>query len=166
MVGRIGADHAGTVLTVSSVQTGTIATGQTVIDPSVNNLVQAGTVIQSGASLSWVVNGSQNVGASFTGNSTGTTTLTVSGIAAGNTIVIGHFLTGGGTIPAGTFITAFGTGTGGNGTYITNNATTITAGANQTNLSLVSVAPAVGSVQANINQQPVLNALDVAVTVS
>lgn len=51
---------AGTTLTVSAVASGTIAIGQTVLDASGN--VLAGTVIQTGASLSWVVNKTQTVG--------------------------------------------------------------------------------------------------------
>lgn len=56
-------------------------------------------------------------GATFTGNASGTTTLTVSG-ATSNTIMVGAYIFGTG-VPAGTMITAYGTGSGGNGTYTT-----------------------------------------------
>jgi hypothetical protein len=70
--------------------------------------------------------------ATFTANSSGTT-LTVSGITG--TIDDATFpcpISGTG-VPAETQITAFGTGTGGNGTYITNQATTCSGDTVQTN---------------------------------
>jgi hypothetical protein len=60
--------------------------------------------------------------ATATGNSTGTTTLTLTGVVG--VIAIGAVITGT-NIPAGTTIVALGTGTGGNGTYITSVATTV-----------------------------------------
>ena len=52
---------AGTTLTVNSVLTGTISTGMML---SASSGASAGTIIQSGSGLSWVVNNSQNLGTS------------------------------------------------------------------------------------------------------
>lgn len=51
---------AGTVLTVSSVTSGTIAIGQTISDAA--GLITPGTKIVSGSGLSWVINNAQTVG--------------------------------------------------------------------------------------------------------
>jgi hypothetical protein len=60
-----------------------------------------------------------------TGNSTGTTSLTISNVAGGS-IYVGSVITGTG-VPANTHIVSQTSGTtGGNGVYVTNNATTLT----------------------------------------
>lgn len=61
--------------------------------------------------------------ATFTGVIAGTT-LTASAVTG--TLAVGQVITGA-SIPAGTYISALGTGTGGAGTYILNNAATISA---------------------------------------
>lgn len=66
-----------------------------------------------------------STGAVFTGSSTGTT-LTVASVTSG-TIALGMSFTGS-NVNSGTIITAFGTGSGGAGTYIINNAQTISTG--------------------------------------
>lgn len=67
-----------------------------------------------------MIQGTGYQSASFTGSGS-STTLTASGVTG--TIRVGDTITGTG-VPANTVITALGTGTGGAGTYTTNNATT------------------------------------------
>lgn len=115
---------SGATLTVQgSPVSGAVASGQFLTDP--NNATVNGTSIVSGAGSTWVVNNSQTVGgATFTANSSGTTTLTASAVTG--TIGIGDLIVGSG-IPGGTTIVAQLSGTpGGAGTYQTSAATTLT----------------------------------------
>lgn len=152
----------GTALTViSGSVTGTIAIGQTLVDQT-GKLIE-GTTILSGASLSWVVSNSQNVGASFTGTGSGTN-LTASAVTG--SILVGQTINGTG-VPANTTIVSQTSGTlGGAGIYVTNNATTSSGAALTANEVMQGVVAASASVQANINQSPTINAAEIVVTVS
>lgn len=125
----------GTTLNVTSVQSGTIAIGQSVFGIG----VLPETVITGGSGFSWTVNQSQTVavqklnsatnGAIFTGSiatagSPAVVTLTVSAVASG-TLYVGQTIQGAG-IAANTIIKELGTGSGGTGTYILNNDTSQT----------------------------------------
>ena len=106
---------SGTTLTVTLLQSGTIAAGQSLFGIGISNQ----TVIVSGSGTSWTINqshtiaspiqmNSATVGAVFTG-SISSTTLTVSSIASG-TLYAGQTITGTG-VTAKTIITALGSGT-------------------------------------------------------
>lgn len=106
---------SGTTLTVTLLQSGTIAAGQSLFGIGISNQ----TVITGGSGTSWTINQSHSigspiqmnsatVGAVFTG-SISTTTLTVSSVASG-TLYAGQTITGTG-VTAKTIITALGNGT-------------------------------------------------------
>ena len=106
---------SGTTLTVTLLQSGTIAAGQSLFGIGISNQ----TVILSGSGTSWTINqshtiaspiqmNSATVGAIFTG-SISTTTLTVSAVSSG-TLYAGQTITGTG-VTAKTIITALGSGT-------------------------------------------------------
>lgn len=106
---------SGTTLTVTLLQSGTIAAGQSLFGIGISNQ----TVITGGSGTSWTINQSHSiaspiqmnsatVGAVFTG-SISTTTLTVSSVASG-TLYAGQTITGTG-VTAKTIITALGSGT-------------------------------------------------------
>ncbi len=106
---------SGTTLTVSLLQSGTIAAGQSLFGIGISNQ----TVIVSGSGTSWTINqshtiaspiqmNSATVGAVFTGSMSGTT-LTVSSVSSG-TLYAGQTITGTG-VTAKTIITALGSGT-------------------------------------------------------
>lgn len=153
------ANIIGTTMTVVSVASGTIAAAQYVTD--LTGLVLAGTTIASGASLSWVVSATQNVGANFTGTGSGAN-LTASAVTG--TIAVGQTIHGTG-VPANTTISSQTSGTpGGAGVYVTNNATTSSANALTANETMYGVLAGSSSVQANINQEPIINSANIAVT--
>ena len=106
---------SGTTLTVTLLQSGTIAAGQSLFGIGISNQ----TVIVSGSGTTWTINqshtiaspiqmNSATVGAVFTG-SISTTTLTVSAVSSG-TLYAGQTITGTG-VTAKTIITALGSGT-------------------------------------------------------
>lgn len=148
---------SGTTLTVlSGSVTGTIAINQFIFDQ--NNRIINGTQIIAGSGLSWTVNNPQTVaGATFTGNTSGSsTTITVSAITG--TIGIGDVITGTG-IPANTTIVSQTSGTvGGNGVYV------MSAAANLTNIACTSYAVVTAVVAGtantvvNANQVPQITA--------
>jgi len=120
---------SGTTLTVSNIQSGTIAIGQVLYGVGVSQE----TVITGGSGSSWTVNLSQTVAStlmnslnttSFTGTiTTGATnaTLTTTGTAyLGQTIQ-------GSTVPADTIVTAIGTPTGGNNVYTLSSNTAVSS---------------------------------------
>jgi len=120
---------SGTTLTVTNIQSGTIAIGQVLYGVGVSQE----TVITGGSGSSWTVNLSQTVSAtlmnslnttSFTGTITsGSTnaTLTTTGTAyLGQTIQ-------GSTVPADTIVTAIGTPTGGNNVYTLSSNTAVSS---------------------------------------
>lgn len=106
---------SGTTLTVTFLQSGAIAAGQSLFGIGISNQ----TVITGGSGTSWTINqahtiatpiqmNSATVGAVFTG-SIATTTLTVSSVASG-TLYAGQTITGTG-VTSKTIITALGSGT-------------------------------------------------------
>lgn len=106
---------SGTTLTVTLLQSGTIAVGQSLFGINISNQ----TVITGGSGTSWTINQSHSiptaiqmnsatVGAVFTGSMSGTT-LTVSAVSSG-TLYAGQTITGTG-VTAKTIITALGSGT-------------------------------------------------------
>ena len=106
---------SGTTLTVTLVQSGTIAVGQSLFGIGISNQ----TVITAGSGTSWTINqshtiasaiqmNSATVGAIFTGSMSGTT-LTVSAVSSG-TLYAGQTITGS-TVTPKTIITALGSGT-------------------------------------------------------
>ena len=106
---------SGTTLTVTLLQSGTIAVGQSLFGIGISNQ----TVITAGSGTSWTINqshtitpaiqmNSATVGAIFTGSMSGTT-LTVSAVSSG-TLYLGQTITGS-TVTAKTIITALGSGT-------------------------------------------------------
>ena len=124
---------SGTVLTVTSVSTGTITAGQSLLGVGVTRetvITSLGT--GTGGAGTYNINLSQTltpralnsaaVGAQVTGSITATT-LTVTAVASG-VISVGHTIQGVG-ITAGTIVTAILTGTGGIGTYTVNVSQTV-----------------------------------------
>lgn len=152
---------AGTALTVQSTTSGTIATGEILFDP--NNETINGTSIVSGAGSSWVVSNSQTVGgATFTANSTGTTTLTASAVTG--TISPGDLLTGSG-IAGGTTIVAQLSGTpGGAGTYQTSASTTLTNIATTTHTAFTGITGDQSIITIPGDNEPQLVADNIVVT--
>lgn len=78
--------------------------------------------------------GSTIAGASFTATISGTT-MTVSAVASG-TLNVGDLVAGSG-VTAASYITALGTGTGGTGTYILSQSSTVSSGTSMTTTSYV-----------------------------
>lgn len=149
----------GSALTVTSVTSGTIAIGQTITE--VNGIAVPGTVITAGASLSWTINNSITIGATFTGNGSGTN-LTASAVTG--TILPGQIIVGTGS-PANTTIVSQTSGTpGGAGIYVTNNATTSSGAALSANEVFTAAKANLNQVVVNIDQSPTVNANNIAVT--
>lgn len=124
---------SGTTLTVSSISSGTIATGQALFGVGITQatvITALGT--GTGGVGTYTVNLSQTVaseqmnsatvGCVFTG-SIATTTLTVTSITSGS-LSLGQTIQGSG-VTTGTIITDLGTGTGGTGTYTVNKSQTV-----------------------------------------
>jgi hypothetical protein len=116
---------SGTTLTVTSVQSGTIAIGQAIFGQGMaQNTVITAFGTGSGGTGTYTVSDSQTVASTVinstaspaivTGSISGTT-LTVSAVTSG-TLKIGQTIEGSG-VTDGTIITAFGSGSGGAGTY-------------------------------------------------
>jgi hypothetical protein len=126
---------SGTTLTVTSVNSGTLAVGQHffavgALQESVITALGTGT----GGTGTYTLNLSQTIASSqmYTSSagavitaSIATTTLTVTAVASG-TLFVGQTIQGAG-ITVQTIITALGTGSGGAGTYTINNSQTITS---------------------------------------
>ena len=126
---------SGTTLTVTSVQSGTIAVGQAIFGQGMaQNTVITALGTGSGGTGTYTVSDSQTV-ASTTINSvaapaivTGAisgTTLTVSAVTSG-TLKIGQTIEGSG-VTDGTIITEFGSGSGGAGTYTVSASQTVSS---------------------------------------
>jgi len=126
---------SGTTLTVSVMQTGTIAVGQAIFGQGMaQNTVITALGTGTGGVGTYTVSDSQTV-ASTTINSTSApaivtgsisgTTLTVSAVTSG-TLKIGQTIEGTG-VTDGTIITAFGTGSGGAGTYTVSASQTVSS---------------------------------------
>jgi hypothetical protein len=126
---------SGTTLTVTVMQSGTIAVGQAIFGQGMaQNTVITALGTGSGGVGTYTVSDSQTV-ASTTINSTSApaivtgsisgTTLTVSAVTSG-TLKIGQTIEGTG-VTDGTIITAFGTGSGGAGTYTVSASQTVSS---------------------------------------
>jgi hypothetical protein len=126
---------SGTTLTVSVMQSGTIAVGQAIFGQGVaQNTVITGLGTGSGGVGTYTVSDSQTVASTVinstaspaivTGSISGTT-LTVSAVTSG-TLKIGQTIEGSG-VTDGTIITAFGTGSGGAGTYTVSASQTVSS---------------------------------------
>jgi hypothetical protein len=155
---------SGTVLTVTSVNSGTILAGDYVSDAF--GRIITGTVITSfgtgvGGTGTYNINNTQTVsGATFTGTGAGTT-MTASSVTG--TIGIGDTITGTG-VPGGTTIVAQLTGTaGGAGTYQTSGTTTSSSNAITCNETVFCSSALRANVQVNANQTPQLVAANIIV---
>jgi hypothetical protein len=125
----------GTTLTVTVMQTGTIAVGQAIFGQGMaQNTVITALGTGSGGVGTYTVSDSQTVASTainsvaspaiVTGSISGTT-LTVSAVTSG-TLKIGQTIEGSG-VTDGTIITAFGTGSGGAGTYTVSASQTVSS---------------------------------------
>lgn len=156
---------AGNLLTVTSIVTGTIVVGDTLDDTS--GLIINATNIPnfggsgSGGTGTYPVNNAQTVGATFTGNGSGTNLTTTSVVGL---IGIGQLIVGTGA-PANTVIVSQTSGpTGGAGVYVTSNVTT-SSGAALTANEQISFASADSTiVQVQANQVPQLLAANILVS--
>ena len=126
---------SGTTLTVTSVQSGTIAVGQAIFGQGMaQNTVITALGTGSGGVGTYTVSDSQTVASTainsvaspaiVTGAISGTT-LTVSAVTSG-TLKIGQTIEGSG-VTDGTIITAFGSGSGGAGTYTVSASQTVSS---------------------------------------
>jgi hypothetical protein len=126
---------SGTTLTVSVMQSGTIAVGQAIFGQGVaQNTVITALGTGTGGVGTYTVSDSQTVASTainsvaspaiVTGSISGTT-LTVSAVTSG-TLKIGQTIEGSG-VTDGTIITAFGTGSGGAGTYTVSASQTVSS---------------------------------------
>lgn len=151
---------AGTAMTVlTGTITGTIAVGQT-ISADLNALLPPGVTIVSGSGTAWVISSAQTIGASFTGNGSGTnlTASVVTGV-----INAGDKVQGTG-VPTNTIILSQTSGTpGGAGVYVTSGATTASGAACISGPIIGSTTAAANSVDAQINQVPTINASNILV---
>jgi hypothetical protein len=130
---------SGTTLTVTVMQSGTIAVGQAIFGQGMaQNTVITALGTGSGGVGTYTVSDSQTVASTVinsvaspaivTGSISGTT-LTVSAVTSG-TLKIGQTIEGTG-VTDGTIITAFGTGSGGTGTYTVSSSQTVPSSAAQ-----------------------------------
>jgi hypothetical protein len=126
---------SGTTLTVTAVQSGTIAVGQAIFGQGMaQNTVITALGTGSGGVGTYTVSDSQTVASTVinstaspaivTGSISGTT-LTVSAVTSG-TLKIGQTIEGSG-VTDGTIITAFGSGSGGAGTYTVSASQTVSS---------------------------------------
>jgi len=150
---------SGSTLTVASVTSGSVAIGQNLVDPL--GLTVTGTYITAGSGTTWTVNNPQTVGgATFTGTGSGTN-LTASGVTG--SIGVGDVITGTG-VPANTTIVSQTSGpAGGNGVYVTNNATTSSGASLLANSTFTCSSADQSKVIVNANQVPQLSASNITV---
>ena len=109
--------------------------------------------------ISILVGSANSPSASFTGSIAGGT-LTVSAVASGALAVGQTVIDATGSVVVGTTITGLGTGTGGAGTYLLSNSQTVASEAMQ------SAVASLNSVAVNINQEPVVSAATIALTIT
>lgn len=160
---------SGTTMTVTRVVSGTLAVGQWVSGSNADQSIGAGTRITafgtgSGGTGTYTVSLSQSVsGATFTGTGSGTN-LTASAVTG--TIRVGDVIFGTG-VPAGTTIVSQTSGTpGGAGVYVTSLATTSAGDAITCGVQITAVAADQDAVVVQIDQEPTIQAANVAVTVT
>ena len=150
-----------TLTVVSGSVVGTIAIGQAIFDN--DNRILNGTYILSGSGLSWTLNQPNSLGATFTGNGSGTN-LTVSAITG--LIGIGDVVSGTG-VPANTTILSQTSGpAGGNGVYVTSNATTSSGASLATNAPITAASANNAKTSINGNQVPQITAPNIVVTIA
>lgn len=156
-------DIQGTVFTVTSVSSGTIALGDYLADGG-NSTINGTTIVSfgtgTGGTGTYNVNNTQNVGATFTGTGSGTnlTASSVTGIISVGDIVVG---TG---VPANTTIVSQTSGpTGGAGVYVTSNATTSSGASLSSNRTFTCSQANQTNVQVKANQVPQLTAPNIIV---
>ena len=153
----------GTLFTVISVTSGTIVLADTITDSAnatINgtNIVSFGT--GAGGTGTYNVNNTQNVGASFTGNGSGTN-LTASAVTG--LITVGDLVHGTG-VPSNTTILSQTSGpAGGAGVYVTSNSTTSSGAALTTNRTFTCSSADGTNVQVLNNQVPQLTAPNILV---
>lgn len=154
---------SGNTLTITNLISGSVAIGQAVFDQ--DNRILNGTYITAGSGSVWTVGISQSLGATFTGNTSGSSTsITVSAITGA--IGLGDVITGA-AIPANTTIVSQTSGTtGGNGVYVMSAAANLTNIACATNAVITAAAAASSSTVINANQVPQITAPNIAVTIS
>ena len=158
----IGYSIAG-ALTVTSVTSGTIAIGQTLVDAG--GVSPPGTLITAGSGTSWTINNLSPVGATFTATGSGTN-LTVTAVTGLIVPGSGEILLGTG-VPANTTILSQTSGTvGGAGVYVTNNSTTSSGASLTANQTFTAAVAAKQLVVVNINQSPTASSSNMAVTVT
>lgn len=150
-------------MTVTTVTSGTIAIGQFISDVFGIGLLPVGAQITAGSGTSWTINMPLTIGATFTGNGSGTN-LTASVVVG--TIEVGAVIAGTG-VPSGTTILSQTSGpTGGAGVYVTSLPTT-SSGASLTATDTVTAATAnQSSVSINANQLPQLASTTILVGVT
>lgn len=156
-----GSINANTLTVVSGSVSGTIAVGQYIFD--LNNRIPIGTQIVSGSGLSWQVNNPQSLGATFTGNTTGSniniTISAVTGVIGINDVISGAGITVGTTILSQTSGTP-----GGAGVYVMSAAANLTNIACATNPVISGAVPASATTPINANQVPQIAASTIAVS--
>ena len=120
---------SGTTLTVSNLQSGTIAIGNALFGVG----VAQETVITGGSGTSWTVNTSQTVSATLMNSSAATTitgTLTAGStnatLSTTSTVYLGQTIQGS-TVPSNTMVTAILTPSGGNNLYTVSTNTTVSS---------------------------------------
>lgn len=146
----------GGTLTVTSVTSGAVAVGDALSDAA--GLIVNGTYVTvfgtgTGGVGTYTVNNPQTVGASFTGNGSGTnlTASAVTGVIAAGDVVVG---TG---VPGGTTIVSQSSGPpGGAGVYVTSGATTASGAALTANKRITAASADQAVIQVNANQVPQL----------
>jgi hypothetical protein len=154
---------SGQTLTVTSVTSGALIVGDTLFDAS--GLIPNGTSINAfgtgtGGIGTYTINNPLTVGASFTGNGSGTN-LTASAVTG--LILPGQTVVGSG-VPGGTTIVSQTSGpAGGAGVYVTSGATTASTAALTSNETITAASADQSSVQVNANQEPQLVAPNVVV---
>ena len=159
---------SGNVLTVTEILSGVVKLNDYVVDE--NDVVPVATQITIfgtgvGGTGTYTVNNPVTLGnASFLGTSHGSTTLTVANV--NGVINPGDYLFGTG-VAAGVFIVEQLSGTvGGNGTYQTNVATTLSSAAVSTRTPLTLASTDQTQVTVNVNQIPQLSAASITVGVT
>jgi hypothetical protein len=167
----------GTTLSVTTLQSGLLAVGQTLVGGLVGGSsaaggsgIVAGTTITAlgsgvGGTGTYTISISQNLGASFLGTSGSGATLTVASI--NGAIGIGDTLSNGTAVGIGITITGQLSGTiGGNGVYTTSSQLGLSGLAMQASVPIQGVLANQNSVSVNINQIPTINIANIVVTVT
>lgn len=155
----------GNTLTVTSVNSGALIVGDTLDDAT--NLIPNATSITAfgtgtGGVGTYTINNAITVGATFTGNGSGTN-LTASAVTG--VIAVGQLVVGTG-VPGGTTILSQTSGTpGGAGVYVTSNSTTSSGASLSSNETITAASANQTTIQVNANQVPQLVPANIAVSV-